>query len=146
MGMRAISSPLREARRGAILNELRREDEFLPELYSKYHAQGLEIVALNFEEPEQLADPTRLKTLIKQYGIKYDVLLGGETSSAKEKLTQALDWDSWPTTFFVGRDGLVKIVHAGFPSPGSGELYKKEKAEFVATVERLLAENQRSQK
>ena len=71
MGMRAISSPLREARRGAILNELRREDEFLPELYSKYHAQGLEIVALNFEEPEQLADPTRLKTLIQQYGIKY---------------------------------------------------------------------------
>ena len=33
------------------------EDEFLPALYDKYHAQGLEIVALNFEEPEQLADP-----------------------------------------------------------------------------------------
>ena len=118
------------------------EDEFLPALYAKYHAQGLEIVALNFEEPEQLADPTRLKTLIKQYGIKYDVLLGGETSSAKEKLTQALDWDSWPTTFFVGRDGLVKSVHAGFPSPGSGELFKQEKAEFVAKVEQLLAANQ----
>lgn len=118
------------------------EDEFLPELYNKYHAQGLEIVALNFEEPEQFVDPTRLKTLIKQYGIKYDVLLGGETSSAKEKLTQALDWDSWPTTFFVGRDGLVKSVHAGFPSPGSGELFKKEKAEFVAKVEQLLAGNQ----
>jgi hypothetical protein len=37
-------------------------------------------------------------------------------------------------------------VHAGFPRPGSGDSYKKEKAEFVATVERLLAENQRSQK
>jgi len=102
----------------------------------------LEIVALNFEEPEQLADPTRLKTLIKQYGIKYDVLLAGETSSAKDKLTQALDWDSWPTTFFVGRDGLEKSVHAGFPSPGSGELFKQEKAEFVAKVEQLLAGNQ----
>ena len=32
----------------------------------------------------------------------------------------AQDWDAWPTTFFVGRDGLVKAVHAGFPSPGSG--------------------------
>ena len=122
------------------------EAPFLAALYNKYHAQGLEIVALSFEEAEQLANPVRLKSLIEQNGIKYTVLLGGETGSAKEKLTQALDWDSWPTTFFVGRDGLVKGVHAGFPSPGSGDLYKKEKAEFVATVERLLAENQRSQK
>jgi len=120
------------------------EDEFLPTLYNKYHAQGLEIVALDFEEPEQLANPTRLKTLIKQDGIKYTVLLGGETGSAKEKLTQAQDWDSWPTTFFVGRDGLVKKVHSGFPSPGSGELYKQEREEFVAEIERLLAENQTS--
>jgi len=122
------------------------EAPFLAALYNKYHAQGLEIVALSFEEAEQLANPVRLKAFIEQNGIKYTVLLGGETSSAKEKLTQALDWDSWPTTFFVGRDGLVKGVHAGFPSLGSCDLYKKEKAEFVATVERLLAENQRSQK
>jgi thiol-disulfide isomerase/thioredoxin len=122
------------------------EDEFLPALYNKYHSQGLEIVALNFEEPEQLADPTRLKTLIQEYGIKYTVLLGGETSSAKDKLTQAQDWDSWPTTFFVGRDGLVKKVHAGFPSPGSGKLFDEAKGEFVAEVEKLLGENRTSSK
>jgi thiol-disulfide isomerase/thioredoxin len=120
------------------------EDEFLPAVYAKYHAQGLEIVALDFEEPEQLADPTRLRALVREYGTKYPVLLGGETRTVKEKLPQARDWDSWPTTFFVGRDGLVKAVHAGFPSPGSGELYKKEKEEFIATVERLLAANQTS--
>jgi thiol-disulfide isomerase/thioredoxin len=99
------------------------EYRFLAELDNKHREQGLEIVALNFEEPEQLANPTRLKTLIKEYGIKYPVWLAGETSSAKEKLTQAQDWDSWPTTIFVGRDGLVKSMHAGFPSPGSGELF-----------------------
>ena len=99
---------------------------------------------MDFEEPEQLADPVRLKALVKQDGTKYTVLLGGETSSAKEKLTQALDWDSWPTTFFVGRDGLVKKVHSGFPSPGSGELYNKEKQEFITEIERLLAERQTS--
>jgi thiol-disulfide isomerase/thioredoxin len=120
------------------------EAPFLAALYDKYRAQGLEIVALSFEEPEQLANPSRLKAFIKEYGIHYTVLLGGETSSAKEKLTQALDWDSWPTTFFVGRDGLVKAVHAGFPGPGSGELYKSEKEEFTARVEHLLADNQRS--
>jgi hypothetical protein len=89
-----------------------------------------------------LQNPTRLRAFIKEYGIKYTVLLGGETGSAKEKLTQAQDWDAWPTTFFVGRDGLVKSVHAGFPSRGSGELYRRDTDEFVATVERLLAENQ----
>jgi thiol-disulfide isomerase/thioredoxin len=120
------------------------EAPFLAALYNKYHDQGLEIVALSFEEAEQLGDPTRLKAFIKEYGIKYTVLLGGETGSAKEKLTQALDWDSWPTTFFVGRDGLVKRVHSGFPSPGSGELFKKAEEEFRAEVERLLAENQSS--
>ena len=122
------------------------EAPFLAELYNKYRSQGLEIVALSFEEADQLQNPTRLRAFIKEYGIKYTVLLGGETSSAKEKLTQAQDWDAWPTTFFVGRDGLVKLVHAGFTSPGSGELYRRDKAEFVATVERLLAENQSARK
>jgi len=120
------------------------EAPFLAEVYRKYHDRGLEIVALSFEEADQLQDPTRLRAFIKEYGIGYTVLLGGETSTAKDKLTSALDWDAWPTTFFVGRDGLVKSVHAGFPGPGSGELYRKEKEEFVATVERLLADRMSS--
>lgn len=120
------------------------EAPFLAALYEKYHSQGLEIVSLSFEEPEQLANPTRLKAFIKEYKIRYTVLLCGETNSAKEKLTQARDWDSWPTTFFVGRDGLVKAVHAGFAGPGSGELNKKETAEFVAEIERLLSASQSS--
>ena len=101
---------------------------------------------MSIEEPEQLADPVRLKALIEQDDAKYTVLVGGETASAKEKLTQAQGWDSWPTTFFVGRDGLVKKVHTGFPSPGSGELFNQAKAEFTAEVEKLLAENQTASK
>jgi thiol-disulfide isomerase/thioredoxin len=120
------------------------EAPFLASVYDKYKSQGLEIVALNFEEADQLKDPTRLRAFIKEYGIHYTVLLGGETESAKEKLTQAVNWDAWPTTFFVGRDGRVRGAHAGFPSPGSGELYRQTKDQFVAEVEKLLAENQTS--
>ena len=116
------------------------EAPFLAEVYRKYHDRGLEIVALSFEEAEQLADPVRLRAFIKEYGITYTVLLGGETGTAKDKLTSAEDWDAWPTTFFVGRDGLVKGVHAGFAGPGSGELYRKQREEFIATVERLLGD------
>jgi len=120
------------------------EAPFLVDLYRKYHSQGLEIVALSFEEPEQLKDPARLRAFIKKYGIEYTVLLGGETDEAKEKLTQAANWNAWPTTFFLGRDGRVRGVHAGFPSKASGELYDQEKQEFAHQVERLLAENART--
>ncbi len=120
------------------------EAPFMMEMYRKYHAQGLEIVGLAFEDADQVKDPVQLRAFIKKYGIEYPVLLCGETSEAKEKLSQAQNWDAWPTTFFVGRDGLVKSVHTGFPGPASGELYLKAKREFAETVERLLAENART--
>jgi thiol-disulfide isomerase/thioredoxin len=120
------------------------ETPFLVELYRKYHAQGLEIVMLDFEEPEQLKDPARLRAFIQKYGIEYTVLIGGETSEAKDKLTQAVNWNAWPTTFFLGRDGLVRGVHAGFPSSASGDLHRQAKEEFAAKVESLLKENLRT--
>jgi thiol-disulfide isomerase/thioredoxin len=120
------------------------EAPFLAELYKKYRDQGLEIVALSFEEADQLKDLSRLRAFIKRYGIEYTVLVGGEPSEAKDKLTQAVNWNSWPTTFFLGRDGLVRSVHAGFPSSASGDLYREAKQEFTAEVQRLLRENQRT--
>lgn len=118
------------------------EAPFLVALYKKYKDQGLEIVSLDFEEEEQLANPTRLHAFIAKYGIPYTVLLAGETSTAKAKLNQTENWNAWPTTFFVGRDGLVKGAHAGFPSVASGPLFEAAKKEFTATVEKLLAERQ----
>jgi hypothetical protein len=82
-----------------------------------------------------------LRAFIKKYGIEYTVLLGGEPGEFKEKLPQAVNLNSWPTTFFVGRDGLVRGAHAGFAGPASGPVHEQTKKEFVATVERLLAEN-----
>ena len=120
------------------------EAPFLVELYRKYRSQGLEIVALSFEEAEQLKDPARLRAFIKKYGIEYTVLVGGDPGEAKEKLNQAVNWDAWPTTFFLGRDGRVRSVHTGFPSSASGELYTQAKKDFAESVERLLAENART--
>ena len=53
---------------------------------------------------------------------------------------QAANRDAFPTSFFVGRDGRVRAVHAGFPSPGSGEFYKEAEKEVTTLVEKLLAE------
>ena len=116
------------------------EAPFLVDLYRRYHDRGLEIVALSFEEAEELRDPVRLRAFVKKYGIEYTMLLGGEQDDAKVELTQADNWNAWPTTFFLGRDGRVRSVHAGFPSSGSGELFREAKAGFVTEVERLLAD------
>jgi thiol-disulfide isomerase/thioredoxin len=115
------------------------EAPFLAELDRRYRDKGLEIVALSFEEAAQLANPTRLRAFIRQYGIHYTVLLAGEPSEAKDKLPQAVNLNTWPATFFLGRDGLVRGVHAGFASAASGEAHAQLKEEIVRTVEQLLA-------
>lgn len=116
------------------------EAPFLSALYEKYRSRGLEIVALSFEEGGQLANPTRLKTFIDTYGVKYTVLVAGEPDQLNEKVPQGENLNAFPTTFVLGRDGRVRAVHAGFPSPGSGEFYSKAEREMTELVERLLAE------
>lgn len=120
------------------------EAPFLEELYRQYRAQGLEVVALSFEEGDQLKSLTRLRAFIRQYGIDYTVLVPGEPGQLAEKLPQAENLNSWPTTFFLGRDGRVRGVHAGFAGRASGEFYTKTKHEVTELVERLLAEGSAS--
>jgi thiol-disulfide isomerase/thioredoxin len=120
------------------------EAPFLAALYRKYRGAGLEIVALSFEEAEQLKNPTRLRAFIGQYGIEYTVLLAGEQGELNAKLPQGINLNCWPTTFILGRDGRVRAVHAGFPGHASGELRAETEREFTATIEGLLAENLRS--
>jgi len=120
------------------------EAPFLEELYRRYHSDGLEIVALDFEEPEQRKDPTRLQAFIKKYGIEYTYLLAGEPSELQAKIPQAENLNSWPTTFFLGRDGRVRAVHAGFAAPASGEFNTALKKEVSERIEKLLGENVRA--
>jgi thiol-disulfide isomerase/thioredoxin len=117
------------------------EAPFLVELYRKYHARGLEIVSLSFEEEAQLKNPTRLRAFIKHYGIGYTVLLPGEPRELNDKLPQGVNLNSFPTSFFLGRDGRVRSAHAGFPGKASGKFYEEARKEVTSLVERLLAEN-----
>ncbi len=116
------------------------EAPFLAELDRTYRKRGLQIVSISFEDAEQLAHPDRLRAFIKEYGIEYTVLLGGEPSQLGAKLPQAVNLNTWPATFFIGRDGLVRGAHAGFAGKATGVAHQRLKAELRATVERLLAE------
>jgi thiol-disulfide isomerase/thioredoxin len=116
------------------------EAPFLVELDRQFRSSGLEIVTLSFEEAEQLKDPARLRAFIQRYGIKYTVLLGGEPGEVHDRLPQAVNLNTWPATFFVGRDGRVRSVHAGFASPATGETHARLKEHITRTIEQLLAE------
>ncbi len=117
------------------------EAPFLAALDRKYHRRGLEIVALDFEEREQLQGLTRLRAFIKHYGIEYTVLVGGEPDEVNQKLPQLVNLNAWPTTVVVGRDGLVKAVHVGFASAASGQFNPELKQQVTAQIETLLAAN-----
>jgi len=117
------------------------EAPFFTELYRKYHGKGLEIVALSFEEAAQLQDPARLKAYVTRYGITYPMLLAGIPDQLTEKVPQIENLNSFPTTIFLGRDGLVREVHAGFPSKASGRFYTETRDSIRDLVEQLLSEN-----
>jgi thiol-disulfide isomerase/thioredoxin len=116
------------------------EAPFLEALYKKYHARGLEIVGLFFEEGDQLKDPTRVRAFVRQYGIEYPMLLAGETGELHDKVPQAVNLDCWPTTFFLGRDGRVRAVHAGYAAPASGLYHDDLEKDVNDLLERLLSE------
>lgn len=116
------------------------EAPFLAEMYRKFGGQGVEIVSLSFEEADQLKDPARLRAFVKKYGLEFPVLLGGDPDEANSKLTQLVNWNTWPATLFIDRKGLVRGIHSGFPSSGSGDLFRQAKDEFNVEVGRLVAE------
>jgi thiol-disulfide isomerase/thioredoxin len=115
----------------------------LQELYDAYHDRGLEIVGLAYEVT---GDPSIDGALVRRYrekfGLEFPLLLAGinDTELAAETLPQLNGFTAFPTSIFLGRDGKVRQVHAGFYGPATGPQHTRLVEEFHATIERLLAE------
>jgi hypothetical protein len=113
----------------------------LVELYNKFRAQGLEIAGLSFENSAEPAEAQpRMRSFIRRYGIQYPMLLLGDTSMLNAKLPQIVNFGAYPTSIYLGRDGRVRSMHAGFASPATGEEHVRLKNEITELVEKLLAE------
>ncbi len=116
------------------------ETPFLQELYARYKEQGLEAVALAFEYTGQVArDLEQVKIFARRYGVQYPMLLAGSTEDASQRLPQLVNFGAYPTSIFIGRDGLVKRIHAGFEGKATGERFTKLKAEIEELVKDLLS-------
>ena len=116
------------------------EAPFLVDLYRRYHSQGLEIAGINFETGEQAYNRARVQSFIQRFAIPYPILIAGPPDDAAKELPQLNNFAAFPTTIFVGRDGLVKGIHDGFASVATGNEHEKLKQETDAIVERLIAE------
>jgi thiol-disulfide isomerase/thioredoxin len=118
------------------------EVPFLVDLYKEFHARGLEIVGLMFEvDPDPAVAGPHVRTFIKRFGIPYPMLLAGTVDDINQRLPQLVNFGAYPTTIYLGRDGKVRSVHAGFASAATGEEYVRLKTEVRGLIEGLLAEN-----
>lgn len=103
--------------------------------YETYAASGLEIVAIDFEmllpdTGEERAE--RLRRYAKENGIAYTMLDGGYLQDAETALNDLRNIGGYPITIFIGRDGVVRAVEAGF---ADGDEVRQEEL-----IRKLLAE------
>jgi len=119
------------------------EAAFLAPWYKENKSRGVEIVGLAFERKDDPAfAKTRLDNLIKRFDIQYDILFAGisDKKVVAEKLPELNTFLSFPTTFFIDREGKVRKVHTGYNGPATGEYYDAFIREFNSEVDALINE------
>lgn len=118
----------------------------LVDLYRRYHARGLEIVGLAYEVTGDTAvDAPLVRRFRDTHRIPYPLLVAGvsDATAAAATLPQLRGFTAFPTSIFLGRDGRVRLIHAGFLGAATGRQHDRQVAEFRATIERLLNERAR---
>lgn len=77
---------------------------FMNELQSKYRGQGFEIVAINLDAKRDDADK-----FLAEVPAQFNVAFDPKGDSAKR-----FDVKGMPSSYLIGRDGKVVVVHRGF--------------------------------
>jgi thiol-disulfide isomerase/thioredoxin len=115
----------------------------LLQLYREYRPKGLEILGLGYEVT---SDSTRENPQIRRFRDKFAIpwpLLFAGTSVVEETaatLPQLRGFTAYPTTIFLGRDGRIRQVYAGFRGVSAGAQHQKQIEDYRQIIERLLAE------
>lgn len=80
----------------------------IQERYERLQQDGLTVLAVNFDEPEQV-----VSAFGEELGLEFPLLLdpGGEV----QRLYQIR---GYPTSVFVDRDGIIRRVHIGIMTEG----------------------------
>lgn len=93
----------------------------LQKLNEKYNKKGVAVVGIAVDDNGAAA----VKPFAKENGLKYNLLLDPETTTAKKYGIRPI-----PTTFLIDRQGIIRYVHVGF-SPGMEKQIETEINELL---------------
>ncbi len=119
------------------------ETKYYKELYERYHDKGLEIISIGYEAAETFEEQAaKILRLKNRHDLAFKFLVGGKANKtlASEQFAMLNEVISFPTTIFIGKDGLVKRIHTGFNGPGTGAYYTEYVEKTNALIESLLVE------
>ena len=121
------------------------ETEFLSDYYNKNSSKGIEIIGLAYERTEDFtASKKALESFRRRLNVKYPFLITGVTVSDSlktEKTLPQLDKiESFPTSIFIDKKGIVRKIHSGYDGPATGQHYEEFKKEFNELMNSLLKE------
>jgi peroxiredoxin len=119
------------------------EASFLSPWYKQNKDRGVEVLTLSFERKDDFEfAKERIGKFIKKFDIGYEVLFAGiaDKKIVAEKLPELNTFLSFPTTFFIDREGRVRKVHTGYNGPATGKYYQEFIKEFNEQVDALVAE------
>lgn len=112
-------------------------------LYQRYRGRGLEIVGLAFEvSGDTAANGPLVRRYRDKFRLPFPLLLAGssDVENIEAALPQLRGAGAFPTLIFLGRDGRVRRVHAGFHGLAAGAQHQRQIREFEKEIEKLLAE------
>lgn len=115
----------------------------LLDLYKRYRRRGLEMVGLAFEVTGDTAvDAPLVRRYRDKFRIPFPLLLAGtsDAEGIEAALPQLRDAGAFPTIIFLGRDGRVRRIHAGFHGVATGAQHQRQVRDFEEEIERLLDE------
>ena len=115
------------------------ETIFFVELYQKYHKDGLEIIAIDYEIRNDFeVFQKNIARMRRDLGVEYTCLFGGPAKKAEAAATLPMlnHILSYPTAIFIDKAGKIQRIQTGFSGPGTGALYEQ----YVAKTNKLIAQ------
>lgn len=112
-------------------------------LYRQYHSRGFEILGLGYEVTgDTTSDNPQIRRFRDKFKIPWILLHAGASivEETAASLPQLHGFTAYPTTLFLGRDGRIREVYAGFRGPATGAQHTRQIADYREMIERLLRE------
>jgi peroxiredoxin len=92
-------------------------------VYEKFRDQGLVVLGVNTTFQD---DETNARAAIRAWGLNFPIVFDRDGTSSRQYRLQAM-----PTTFFIGRDGVIRDIVFGGPL---------SEALIASKIERLMSE------